>query len=116
MASLAEQLGEEAGRYAALAERVAAGFERFWNAPLGYCYDVLDAPAGPDGSLRPNQLLAVSLPHSPLSAERQRSIVDTCARHLLTPHGPVSYTHLDVYKRQAPLPSRARSRAESRCA
>ena len=87
MASLAEQLGEEAGRYAALAERVAAGFERFWNAPLGYCYDVLDAPAGPDGSLRPNQLLAVSLPHSPLSAERQRSIVDTCARHLLTPHG-----------------------------
>ena len=87
MAALAEQLGEEAGRYAALAERVAAGFERFWNAPLGYCYDVLDAPAGPDGSLRPNQLLAVSLPHSPLSAERQRSIVDTCARHLLTPHG-----------------------------
>ena len=87
MASLAEQLGEEVGRYAALAERVAAGFERFWNAPLGYCYDVLDAPAGPDGSLRPNQLLAVSLPHSPLSAERQRSIVDTCARHLLTPHG-----------------------------
>ena len=87
MAALAEQLGEEGGRYAALAERVAAGFDRFWNAPLGYCYDVLDAPAGPDGSLRPNQLLAVSLPHSPLSAERQRSIVDTCARHLLTPHG-----------------------------
>ena len=27
------------------------------------------------------------MPHSPLSAERQRSIVDTCARHLLTPHG-----------------------------
>jgi len=93
MAALAGQLGEDAGRYAALAERVAAGFGRFWNAPLGYCYDVVDTPAihdkpgGPDGSLRPNQLLAVSLPHSPLSAERQRSVVDACGRHLLTAHG-----------------------------
>ena len=90
MADFAEQLGEASSRYATLAERVAAGFERFWNEPLGYCYDVLDAPAvhdGHDGSLRPNQLLAVSLPHSPLSAERQRSVVDTCARHLLTAHG-----------------------------
>ena len=90
MADFAKQLGEVASRYAALAERVATGFERFWNEPLGYCYDVLDGPTVPDGhdgSLRPNQLLAVSLPHSPLSAERQRSVVDTCARHLLTAHG-----------------------------
>jgi predicted glycogen debranching enzyme len=87
MASFAGQLGKDDSRYAELAERVAAGFERFWNAPLGYCYDVLDGPGGPDGSLRPNQLLAVSLPHSPLPAERQRSVVDACARHLLTAHG-----------------------------
>ena len=90
MAGFAGQLGQDASRYTALAERVAAGFERFWNAPLGYCYDVLDGPAvpgDPDGSLRPNQLLAVCLPHSPLPAERQRSVVDACARHLLTAHG-----------------------------
>ena len=94
MAGLAERLGEDAGRYTALAERVRAGFERFWNAPLGYCFDVIDGPAGiadvvagNDGRLRPNQLLAASLPYSPLPAERQRSIVDACGRHLLTAHG-----------------------------
>jgi glycogen debranching enzyme len=37
--------------------------------------------------LRPNQLLAVSLPYSPLSAEQARAVVDTCAATLLTSHG-----------------------------
>jgi glycogen debranching enzyme len=31
--------------------------------------------------------MAVSLPESPLSAQRQRAIVDACARSLLTSHG-----------------------------
>ncbi len=94
MADFAGRLGQDATRYDELALRVMAGFGRFWNAPLGYCYDVIDGPegipgvvAGNDGRLRPNQLLAVSLPHSPLTAERQRSIVDACGRHLLTAHG-----------------------------
>ncbi len=63
------------------------GFGRFWNEEMGYCYDVLDGPDGHDGSLRPNQLFAVSLPYSPLPLASQRSIVDACARHLLTAHG-----------------------------
>jgi len=37
--------------------------------------------------MRPNQLLAVSLPNSPLNAEQQRQVVDACARYLLTSHG-----------------------------
>ncbi|MBN1658760.1 MAG: glycogen debranching protein, partial [Anaerolineae bacterium] len=36
---------------------------------------------------RPNQLLAVSLPHSALTPEQGRAIVGACARHLLTSHG-----------------------------
>ena len=87
MQDFAAHLGRESADYAALAGRVREGFGRFWDAKMGYCYDVLDGPAGNDLSLRPNQLLAVSLPHSPLSAEQQRSVVDTCARHLLTSHG-----------------------------
>lgn len=88
MQDFAEHLGEDSDAYAALSTRVKEGFARFWNAPLGYCYDVIDTPEGsPDGSLRPNQLLAVSLPHSPLTPEQQRSLVDACARHLLTSHG-----------------------------
>jgi len=48
---------------------------------------VLDGPDGSDPSLRPNQLFAVSLPHSPLTPEQQKAVVDACARHLLTSHG-----------------------------
>ncbi|MBS1253688.1 MAG: hypothetical protein MAG451_02741 [Anaerolineales bacterium] len=81
------RLGERAEEYAAAADQVEAGFARFWNEEAGYCYDVLDGPAGDDASLRPNQLFAVSLPHSPLDARQQQAVVDACARELLTSHG-----------------------------
>jgi predicted glycogen debranching enzyme len=87
MAAFAERLHRPAAQYHALANRVATGFERFWYEAGGYCYDVIDTPAGDDTSLRPNQILAVSLPESPLSAERQRAVVDACAARLLTSHG-----------------------------
>ncbi len=73
--------------YQALADQVKAGFSGFWHEAGGYCYDVIGGPDGNDASLRPNQLFAVSLHHSPLDAERQRAIVDVCAQHLLTSHG-----------------------------
>jgi len=73
--------------YEVLAERVAASFSRFWNEEAGYCYDVIDGPGGDDPALRPNQLFAVSLFHSPLPEMQQRAVVDVCARHLLTSHG-----------------------------
>jgi predicted glycogen debranching enzyme len=79
--------GEREERYTAKAERVRESFQRFWNAETGWCYDVLDTPNGDDASLRPNQLFAVSLAHSPLDADKQRAVVDVCARHLLTSHG-----------------------------
>jgi predicted glycogen debranching enzyme len=72
---------------ATLAERATASFERFWHAEAGYLYDVIDGPDGNDGSLRPNQLLAVSLPYAPITGPRARAIVDACARHLLTSFG-----------------------------
>jgi predicted glycogen debranching enzyme len=87
MAEFAERLGEPPDAYAALADRAAAGFARFWNPGLGYCCDVLDGPGGDDPSLRPNQLFAVSLPYSPLTPDQQHSVVDACAQRLLTSHG-----------------------------
>ncbi len=87
MAEFARQLSEPSGQYDALADRVRVGFGRFWNHQMGYCYDILDGPDGNDLSLRPNQLLAISLHHSPLTPAQQRSAVDACARHLLTAHG-----------------------------
>jgi predicted glycogen debranching enzyme len=73
--------------YLALSRQTQAGFQRFWNASTGYCYDVLDTPDGDDGRLRPNQLLAVSLPGNLLSLDRQRAVVEACGRSLLASYG-----------------------------
>lgn len=65
----------------------------FWNAKLGCLYDTLtpgdgDAPAWvPQPDIRPNQLFAVSLPHSPLTVEQQRSVLTCVRERLLTPYG-----------------------------
>src|SRR5881227_3249123 len=48
MADFARLLGQSATSYDLLAERVAAGFNRFWNEAQGYCYDVVDGPTGED--------------------------------------------------------------------
>jgi len=87
MAGFARHLSRPAGPWDALADRVKAGFERFWSESAGYCYDVLDSPEGHDEALRPNQIFAVSLRESPLSLDRQKKVVDACARHLLTSYG-----------------------------
>jgi len=87
LAEFAHRLGEPSAHYKALAQQTREGFARFWNEEGGYCHDVIDGPEGDDPALRPNQLLAVSLPHSPLDARHQRAVVDVCTRHLLTSHG-----------------------------
>ncbi len=87
VARFARLVKKPAGEYEDLAKRAAAGFARFWNPAVGYCYDVLDGPDGDDPSLRPNQIFAVSLPESPLEPDQQQAIVDVCARALVTSHG-----------------------------
>jgi predicted glycogen debranching enzyme len=88
MASLAPKAGKAAEPVRKLADKVKASFSKFWDETKAYCYDVIDAPAiGNDVSLRPNQIFAVSLPESPLSPSQQKSVVDVCARRLLTSHG-----------------------------
>ncbi len=90
MAVFAQALGkpDDAARWTEMAERAAASFQaRFWYQRGGYLYDVIDGPDGDDPTLRPNQLLAVSLPHGPLSTKQARGVVDACASALLTSHG-----------------------------
>jgi predicted glycogen debranching enzyme len=87
MAAFARQLDQPDGLYVELAAKARQGFARFWNNAERGCYDVIDGPDGVDVSLRPNQLLAVSLPYSPLDPAQQKAVVDVCALHLLTSHG-----------------------------
>lgn len=85
--SFAQTLGESADAFAERAEQVGTHFDRFWDADRGHLRDVIDGPDGDDVRLRPNQIFAVSLPHSPLPPVRREAVVETCAAHLYTPHG-----------------------------
>jgi predicted glycogen debranching enzyme len=73
----------------ALLARATGGFNRFWNPEAGCLYDVLDVDGSSlcDARVRPNQILAVSLPYCTLPEAQMRAIVDTCAGQLLTSYG-----------------------------
>jgi predicted glycogen debranching enzyme len=60
---------------------------RFWYADGGYLYDVVDGEHGNDTCCRPNQVLAISLPHPVLDRGRWASVLDVVERRLLTPVG-----------------------------
>ena len=87
MVGFALRIGRPRREWETLARQAESGFERFWNQAGGYCHDVIDTPTGDDPTLRPNQIFAVSLAESPLSPDRQRRVVEACARHLLTSYG-----------------------------
>ena len=60
---------------------------RFWNDRRGCLFDVVDGEAGDDPAIRPNQVLAVAVAHSPLDPARWAAVVETVASQLLTPVG-----------------------------
>ena len=76
-----------ARHYADLAGLIAAAFTRtFWNSQGDCLFDCVRGDE-PDDSVRPNQILAVSLPHSPLSRAQQASVLQIVTDKLLTPYG-----------------------------
>ena len=79
---------ENAEHYKSMADKVRTSFcELFWNESKGYLNDCILPDGSVDESLRPNQIFAVSLPFSPLSAHQQKSVVKTVQNQLLTPYG-----------------------------
>ena len=77
----------EPDSFSAPAEAARQSFARFVRPDGEGLYDVIDGPNGDDASIRPNQILAVSLPYSPLASDDQVRIVRVCRRHLLTAFG-----------------------------
>ena len=89
MATLSEDFGDKKTQMllVELGPRIQSSFNReFWNEQGGYLYDVIDADRR-DASIRPNQVIALSLPHSMLSSDRARSVLAVIERELLTPYG-----------------------------
>jgi predicted glycogen debranching enzyme len=96
LATLLRDLGEQ--RFCqSLLSQAHVSFARFWNPERACLYDVLDGPEGThDARIRPNQILAVSLPYCALSAEQMRAVVDCCGQELLTSHGLRSLSPKDA--------------------
>jgi len=70
-----------------LAEKVQKSFRSaFWLSPFRGLADVVDGTRK-DSSIRPNQIFAVSLLHSPLTDKQQQAVVEVVRRELLTPVG-----------------------------
>ncbi len=89
MEDLARSFGDDAGqkRYRNMAAVANWAFNRlFWNEKDGCLYDVVNG-GQPDASIRPNQIFAVSLPHTMLSPDRAKAVVEKVREHLLTPYG-----------------------------
>ncbi|MBI3694698.1 MAG: glycogen debranching enzyme N-terminal domain-containing protein, partial [Acidobacteria bacterium] len=87
MEGWAKRAGDPAAPYARAARKVRASFAAaFWNPQRNCLYDVI-APSGPDPSLRPNQIFAVSLPFPLLDPARRKAVVKTVEQSLLTPVG-----------------------------
>ena len=76
-------------KYAEMAQKCAASFrEVFWNSDRNCLYDWIDfsVPAK-DTSIRPNQILAASLPYSPLTDEMAKGVIRICWDELYTTFG-----------------------------
>ncbi|MDO9268686.1 MAG: amylo-alpha-1,6-glucosidase [Methylobacter sp.] len=84
-----ENQSSRVSEIAELADAARLSFnQRFWNAQTSYLYDLVDGENGKDDpACRPNQLLALSLPHPVLDKEHWQSVFQNIKERLLTPVG-----------------------------
>jgi glycogen debranching enzyme len=94
MKDLAEEFGENdnANKYGELSELVKESMKNFKNTSEGGLYDLIDVKRGDktvDASIRPNQVIAISLNHSPFDDDKDtmKSVLNVAEEHLLTPMG-----------------------------
>jgi len=94
MADLAQEFEDAHGRkqYSTMAGLARWSFNQaFWREDAGCLCDVIDGTAGAevarDLSIRPNQILAVSLHYTMLTKERAERLVEVVQGQLLTPVG-----------------------------
>lgn len=98
MEKLSQYYEEPSEEYTQLADLVKQSFnKKFWNQETRCLYDVVDEN---DPKIRPNQIWAVFLPYTMLSAEKELSVVQVVYKHLYTPYGLRSLSNQDPeYKR-----------------
>ncbi|MET0751817.1 MAG: amylo-alpha-1,6-glucosidase [Pyrinomonadaceae bacterium] len=98
MADFAGRFGdtEDKAKYDSMAMMAKETFNQvFWNEAEQCLFDVVEN-GNRDGSVRPNQIFAASLPHSMLSIGRAQKIVEKVENELLTPVGLRSLSPKDA--------------------
>lgn len=74
-------------KWKAIAEQIEKHFsEIFWNTENN-CLSDFVTDSGVNHQIRPNQILATSLPYNPIEAKLRNKVIDTVRRELLTPRG-----------------------------
>jgi predicted glycogen debranching enzyme len=89
LAELEKRLGDadEAKRRTKEAKRAQKSFEEaFWNEEAGFLFDLIDGERR-DDSLRPNQVIALSLPFPLLPKPKAARVLEAVERELYTPVG-----------------------------
>ncbi len=87
---------EDEKRYRAMADLCKLSFNgAFWNEAEECLFDVVEN-GDRDGSIRPNQIFAVSLTHTMLDAERSAKVLAKVESELLTPVGLRSLSPSDA--------------------
>ncbi len=76
----------KAATYRKLSRLIQHNFVRTFSSPQGLLYDRVTGQ-GPDQAIRPNALIAASLPFSPLSPAQVRKALEVTERLLMTPVG-----------------------------
>lgn len=59
----------------------------FWNEKLGYLADYVNDDEGANIFVRPNMVIAVSLPFTMLECDQMKRVLDVADKELLTPRG-----------------------------
>jgi len=74
--------------YEYLPELIKESFlNMFWNEKAGYLADYVNDDEGSNLFVRPNMVIAVSLPYSMLSMDQMKKVLDIADKELVTPRG-----------------------------
>ena len=87
MEEISKKFNDDYSYYSNLADKVKKNFiKTFWNEQKSCLFDVIQDGKSLD-DIRPNQIIAVSLPYSMLDKKRSMDVVKIVHKELYTPYG-----------------------------
>lgn len=96
MIDLNKKFNIECSEYKEVKEKIEKNFKKeFWCEETNYFYDYVCSEER-NSQIRPNGVIALSLPYSLIDEETGKKALETAFKHLYTPYGLRSLSNLDV--------------------